>query len=78
MPMIDPPLEETLEHVGSKFALVTMVTKRSRQLNSGAPRLVDANSNKPVTLALKEIAEKKILLKNPEESEETRESETAS
>jgi DNA-directed RNA polymerase subunit K/omega len=55
-----------------------MVTKRSRQLNSGAPRLVDANSNKPVTLALQEIAEMKILLKDPEESEETGESETAS
>jgi DNA-directed RNA polymerase subunit omega len=76
--MIDPPLEDTLEHVGSKFALITMVTKRSRQINSGAPKLVVSNSNKPVTLALKEIAEKKILLKNPEDSEKTGESEVDS
>lgn len=34
--------------------------KRARQLLDGAPPLVECSSNKPVSIALKELAEDKI------------------
>jgi len=58
--MIDPSLEDLLREVDSKFSLITMVSKRARQLNSGFTRLVKTNSTKNVTVALEEIAQGKI------------------
>ena len=54
-------LDGLLAHVDSKFSLVNVVTKRAKQLNNGAPPLTDSvNPNKPVSIALDEIAEGKI------------------
>ena len=58
--MIEPSLEDLLKEVDSKFSLITMVSKRARQLNSGYPRLIKSVSNKNVTVALEEIAQGKI------------------
>jgi DNA-directed RNA polymerase subunit omega len=60
--MIEPSLEELLEKVDSKFSLITMVSKRARQLNTGLPKLVKTNSKKNVTIALEEIAQSKITM----------------
>ncbi len=64
--MIDPSMEELMDNkvnpgIGSKFELVTMVAKRARQLNDGQEPLTDFESKKPVTIALHEINEGKIL-----------------
>jgi DNA-directed RNA polymerase subunit omega len=60
--MIEPSLEELLDKVDSKFSLITMVSKRARQLNSGFPKLVKTISKKNVTIALEEIAQSKIIM----------------
>lgn len=41
---------------GSKYTLVTAVAKRARQLTEGNSPRVDPISNKPVLIALQEIA----------------------
>jgi len=49
-------LDGLLEHVDSKFTLVNVVTKRTKQLNNGAPALVsDPNPNKWVSTAFDEV-----------------------
>jgi DNA-directed RNA polymerase subunit omega len=69
--MMDPPIESLLEHVDSKFTLVTLSAKRGRQINSyfnqlgeglGAivPPQVTSVSRKPLSIALEEIAAEKI------------------
>ena len=59
--MIYPTLASLLERVDSKYTLVVAVSKRARQLVDGQPRLTKVDSNKPVTVAINEIAEGKIL-----------------
>jgi DNA-directed RNA polymerase subunit omega len=71
--MMEPSLEILLDAVGqSKFTLVTLTSKRARQLNSyfselGAgigqmiPPQVVTSSHKPVSIAMAEIAEHRIV-----------------
>ncbi|MCD6497230.1 MAG: DNA-directed RNA polymerase subunit omega [Deltaproteobacteria bacterium] len=49
-------VEDCLENVENRFALVVLAAKRARQLAQGAPPLVVCD-NKPVVTALREIAE---------------------
>lgn len=54
-------LEGLLKHVDSKFTLVNVVTKRTKQLTNGVPPLVEnANPNKPVSTSFREVATGKI------------------
>jgi DNA-directed RNA polymerase subunit omega len=57
MSMIDPSIDYLAEKVGSKYGLVIMAAKRARQLVDHAPALVETKSNKPVSIALEEIAQ---------------------
>ncbi len=70
--MMAPPIERLLERVDSKFTLVTLTAQRARQLTSyfgqlgvglGAviPPLVASQSTKPVSIALDEIDEGRIV-----------------
>jgi len=79
--MMDPPIEELLDKVDSKFTLVTMSAKRGRQINSYfnqlgeglgtiVPPQVASVSRKPLSIALEEIAASKITFVRPEEVEE--------
>lgn len=70
MSMIDPSIDYLADKVGSKYALVIMASKRARQLVDGAPALVKCDSNKPVSIALKEIAEGLVTIATPEEIKE--------
>jgi DNA-directed RNA polymerase subunit omega len=58
--MIYPTLKHLLEKVDSKYTLVVAVSKRARQIVDGQPKLTKTASNKPVTVAVNEIAEGKI------------------
>jgi DNA-directed RNA polymerase subunit omega len=58
--MIYPTLKELLEKVDSKYTLVVAVSKRARQIVEGQPKLTKTTSNKPVTVAINEIAEGKL------------------
>jgi DNA-directed RNA polymerase subunit omega len=55
-----PPLEELLDQVESKYALVIVAAKRARQLKDGALPLVDIDSTNPVSIALEEISTGKV------------------
>lgn len=55
--MIYPTLAKLLEKVDSKYTLVTAVSKRAREIVDGSGKLVNIKSNKPVTIAVNEIAQ---------------------
>ncbi|MCQ2736894.1 MAG: DNA-directed RNA polymerase subunit omega [bacterium] len=58
--LIDPSLEQLLTKADSKFSIVSMVAKRVRELNDGWAPLLEQGELKPVSLALREIAEGKL------------------
>jgi DNA-directed RNA polymerase subunit omega len=58
--VIRPPLEELLDQVDSKYALVLAAAKRARQIKEGGLPLVDVDSANPVSVALEEIATGKL------------------
>lgn len=73
--IIDPPIDDLLEKVDSKYALVIFAAKRARQINSYYTDLADGNlfenvgplvdshiEDKPLSIALHEISEGKIVM----------------
>ena len=50
-------VEDCLDHVENRFALVLVASRRARQLSMGADPLVPIDNDKPTVLALREIAE---------------------
>jgi len=49
-------IEEINDKADSKYRLVILAAKRSKQINRGAPPLVQARSVKPTYIALEELA----------------------
>jgi len=70
--IFEPSLDELLDKVDNKFALITMVAKRARQINNQAPTLIEIGGKKPVTIALQEINAGKIIPVIGEEEPEIR------
>lgn len=58
--MIKPSLDTLMKVVDSRYTLVVASAKRARALMEGASRLGESRSEKPVTIALEEIAEGKV------------------
>lgn len=58
--MIKPSLDQLMEKVDSKYTLVIVGARRGRDLQAGKAKMVDSRSNKPVTIALEELAAGKI------------------
>lgn len=69
--MMDPPVEELLDRCQSKFSLVTLASKRARQINSYyghlgdtsgqiVPPQVTSTARKPLSIAFEEIAADKV------------------
>lgn len=65
--LMDPPIEELLDKVDSKFTLVALASKRARQISSYynqlgesmgviVPPQVTSASGKPLTVAFEEVA----------------------
>lgn len=84
--MMDPPVEELLERVDSKFTLVSLAAMRGRQINSYfnqlgeglgtiVPPQVTSVSRKPLSISLEEIAAGKITYTRVEDAEGEAESE---
>lgn len=74
--IIDPPIDELLTKVDSKYALVIFASKRARQINdyyadlhegsmyNNVGPLVDSSvDDKPLSVALREINEGKLVVK---------------
>ena len=60
-------IEDCVEVVGNRFHLVQMAAIRTKQLKKGARPLVQAEENKEVVVALREIAAGYITPDYPEE-----------
>ena len=70
--MIHPRIDELLENVDSRYALVIVAAKRARQINNYhhqlgegtfddfPPPLVESRSKNYLTMALEEISESKL------------------
>jgi len=58
-------IEDCLEKVPNKYALVVLAAKRAKQLYKGAKPLVHNKENKNIVLALREIAAGKITFQQP-------------
>lgn len=78
--MMDPPIEELLDKVDSKFTLVTLAARRGREINSYfnqlgeglgvlAPPQVTSVSRKPLSIALEEVAAEKVVVAAPGEGD---------
>jgi DNA-directed RNA polymerase subunit omega len=77
--MIEPKIDDLLAQVDSKYTLVILAARRAREINSYynqlgegrgefVPPLVETGglTNKPLSIALEEIAEGKIQAEHPE------------
>ncbi len=58
--LVKPSVTELLEIVEDRYALVSITSKRARQLQNGATPLVNIDEYSDVTLAAQEIAAKKV------------------
>ena len=74
--MINPPIEELLDRVGSKFGLVTLAARRARNINAYfnqlgeglghmIPPQVSSVSRKPLSIAFEEVSADKIQWMEP-------------
>jgi DNA-directed RNA polymerase subunit omega len=81
--MMNPPIEELLGRVDSKFSLVTLAARRARQINAyfnhlgdglggTVPPQVTSVARKPLSIGFEEIAVDKIVYRRiePEAPEE--------
>ena len=55
--MLYPPVADLLKNVDSRYLLVNVVAHRARQIATEAEVLQEELTDKPVTLAIREVAE---------------------
>ncbi len=65
--MLYPPMSELLKHIDSRYLLVNVVARRARQISIEAEQEGYALDDKPVTLAIREVAEGKLSAVTKEE-----------
>lgn len=63
-------VEDCLENVSNRFALVMLVAKRAKELLKGAPLVVKNKDNKYVVSALREVATGRVRYENQEQMNE--------
>jgi DNA-directed RNA polymerase subunit omega len=80
MTLMDPPVEEILDKVDSKFTLVTLGARRAREINAYyqglgevlgrvVPPQVTSVSGKPISIAFEEVAQGKVAYHRPDAEE---------
>lgn len=55
--MLYPPVPELLKHVDSRYLLVNVIAHRARQIAIEAEALHEDLEDKPVTIAIHEVAD---------------------
>ena len=65
--MLEPPMNKLLEQVPSRYMLVNVVAQRARQIATEAEDAGISLDDKPVTIAIREVAEGKVTLEDGEE-----------
>ena len=58
--MLYPPVADLLKDVQSRYLLVNVVAQRARQIATEAEELQEELTEKPVTLAIHEVADGKL------------------
>jgi DNA-directed RNA polymerase subunit omega len=58
-------VEDCLERVENRFALVILASKRTKELKRGAPLIVRGRDNREVVMALREIADGAVKARAP-------------
>ena len=58
--MLYPPVADLLKNVDSRYLLVNVVARRARQIAETAEETGERLEDKPVTLAIHEVAEGKL------------------
>jgi len=58
--MLYPPMNELLEQVPSRYMLVNVVAQRARQIAAEAEENQVSLDDKPVSIAVREVAEGKV------------------
>ena len=58
--MLDPPMNKLLAQIPSRYLLVNVVAKRARQIASEAEDAGIPLDDKPVTIAIREVADGKV------------------
>ena len=58
--MIDPPIDKLVDKVGCKYALVSLVTKRSRYLLDKKAEMLEAENERAVSYAAHEVYDGKV------------------
>ena len=58
--MLYPPVADLLKNVDSRYLLVNVVAQRARQIAEEAEEMQEKLTEKPVTLAIREVADGKL------------------
>lgn len=58
--MLYPAMSELLKNIDSRYLMVNVVARRARQISIEAETFHEPLSDKPVTLAIREVAEGKL------------------
>ena len=58
--MLYPPVADLLKDIKSRYLLVNVVAQRARQIAEEAEEFGEELTEKPVTLAIREVAEGKL------------------
>ena len=58
--MLYPPVADLLKNVDSRYLLVNVVAQRARQIAQEAEEMQEELPEKPVTLAIREVADGKL------------------
>ena len=65
--MLYPPVADLLKNVSSRYLLVNVVAQRARKIALDAEEAQETLTEKPVTLAIREVAEGKLSAELKEE-----------
>ena len=59
--MLYPAMSSLLEHINSRYLLVNVVARRARQISIESEITHEPLTDKPVTLAIREVADGKLV-----------------
>ena len=62
-------VEDCIEKIDNQYDLVLLAKERTTQLNSGSPMLVEEDNDKKTIIALREIGDGKLSIKELEKKE---------
>ena len=65
--IINPPIDDLMKKVDSKYTLVVATAKRAREIQKTGIVFTECDSDKPVTIAINEINENKVTFNIPDQ-----------